>query len=35
MIDDLVRLIKLGIINIDSIKNVDIKAQVQEKLTTQ
>lgn len=32
MIDDLVRLINLGIIAIDSIVNADIKAQVQAKL---
>lgn len=32
MIDDLVRLIKLGVITIDSIKDTTIKAQVQAKL---
>jgi hypothetical protein len=32
MIEDLVRLINLGIITVDSIKDADIKAQVQEKL---
>lgn len=32
MIDDLVRLIKLGIITIDNIQDASIKAEVQTKL---
>lgn len=34
MVDDLIRLINLGIITLDSIKNADIKAQIQAKLAT-
>lgn len=34
MIDDLVRLIKLGIITVDSIKDATIKEEVQAKLIT-
>jgi len=35
MIDDLIRLINLGVISIESIKNVDIKAEVQAKFVTE
>jgi hypothetical protein len=34
VIDDLVRLINLGIIKIEGIKNLEVKAQVQAKLAT-
>lgn len=35
MVNDLARLVRLGIITIDSIKNADIKAEVQTKLASQ
>lgn len=34
MIDDLIRLVKLGMITIDNIKSAEIRAQVQAKLAT-
>lgn len=34
MIDDLIRLINFGIITVDSIKDLTIKAQVQAKLNS-
>lgn len=35
MIDDLVRLIQVGIITINDIKDAEIKAEVQARLSTQ